>query len=324
MLSVASQHAPGLQRIVPGDDGAEGFGVTVGEFEADLAGHRGAEDDWAFQAGGLDEAHDGLDVDVRGHAPGARQAARGRRAAAVPGEVDGDQAMGVGDARVGHQAVELAAVGACGVEAEDILAFARPFVKDVVSDSADLHRDVAALEARGRGCDGGAQAARHRQGAAQGQPFADFEHPAYDVAGLGEGQGVTVQLGFRHAGQHGQDDVVVARRDGFEELRPDGGGCAEGEGGFAWCCDPPFGEAESRFVCVNANGEVCRPRPGDCREYSVGGTGRAPACAKGVPVVHWPHYHAAPISRRRTRAERVSITATITRISRMMNSTSSQ
>ena len=56
------------------------------------------------------------------------------------------QAVAVGDAFIGHQAVELAAVGAGGVHAQDVSAGAGGLVVDLVGGAGDDDRDVAALD----------------------------------------------------------------------------------------------------------------------------------------------------------------------------------
>jgi hypothetical protein len=51
-----------------------------------------------------------------------------------------------------------------------------------------------------------------RRGAAKRQPLADLQHAADHVGVLKEGKLVAAHGEFRHAGQHGEDRVVMPRR----------------------------------------------------------------------------------------------------------------
>ncbi len=206
-----------------GDDAGERLGVAVGEFEADLARHRGAECDGPVQAGGGDEAHDELDIQVGVQPPRTRDAARRRRRLAVPGQVEGDQPVRGGDAGIGHQPVELPPIGAGGMQAQQVAAGPRLFVIDLVGRAAGADRDVAAGDrrARRRDAERRMQRRRRRCGMTEREPLADLQHAADDVAVLHEGKLLAADRELRHACQHGEDAMMVPGRGCGEELRPD-------------------------------------------------------------------------------------------------------
>lgn len=89
--------------------------------ERDLPGHARAADDGRLQVELLDHGRDRADVGVLAVGVHARVVALVRERAAVRGEVDGRHAAFAEHARVVHHAVVLAAVGARGVQEEDVL-----------------------------------------------------------------------------------------------------------------------------------------------------------------------------------------------------------
>jgi hypothetical protein len=129
--------------------------------------------------------------------------------------------MRSGDAQIGHQAVELPPVRSGGVQAEQVTAATNVLVIDVIGPAARNHGYIATghRRRRRRGVEGRMQRGRCRRDVAECQPFADFKHPTDHVAVLQEGKLIAAHGEFRHAGQHGEDRVMVPGRHQGEELR---------------------------------------------------------------------------------------------------------
>ena len=134
------------------DDGAEAFGVFERQMQRDAAADRASDRDRTveFERGHDLEDHGG--VLRRGQLVFLVVPARRRRRLAVPGHVEGDDAVAAGDAFVVHQRAVLPAVGAGGVQAQQRRARARLLEIDAVRPSEQIEMHVAAddrLECRG-------------------------------------------------------------------------------------------------------------------------------------------------------------------------------
>ena len=107
----------------------------------------------------------------------------------MPGQVEGDQAVVGGETRIGHQAMELAAIGAGGVEAEQVTAGAGGLVIYAIRRAARDDRDVGAGDGGPAGwrVQPGVGDGWGRQSVAKREPAADVQHAARDVAVLHEG-----------------------------------------------------------------------------------------------------------------------------------------
>ncbi len=186
--------------------------------------------------------------------------------------------MGCGDAGIGHQAVELAAVGAGGVQAQQVAAGAGCLGIDLVGGARGGDRDVAAGDGWGWGwrAQGRMQRYRRRGGVAEGQPFADLQHAADDVAVLEEWQLVASDGAFGDAGQQGEERVMMPRRDCGEVFRPDRGGGGQGELRRAAGLQAAVGEGEIGGGGVAFDREGDGPGAAPCGQDRVCGAGGVP------------------------------------------------
>ncbi|MBV1797049.1 hypothetical protein [Siccirubricoccus sp. G192] len=128
--------------------------------------------------------------------------------------------------------MELPPIGAGGVQAEQVAPLARRFAMDAVCGAIRRDRNIAAEDlGRLRLRQSGARDLRHRQGVAGGEPAADLQHAAGQVAVLHEGQLGAEDAEFRHPHPQREEAVVVPRRQRLQGFRPDRGRRGQGEGG---------------------------------------------------------------------------------------------
>src|SRR3984893_5444846 len=133
------------------DDGAEALGMFERQMQRDASTDRASDQD---RPGEFERGHDLEDhrrVLRRGKLIFLVVPARRRRRLAVPGHVEGDDAVAARDARIVHQRAVLTAVGAGGVQAEQGRALARLLDIDAMWAPEQFKMHVAAddrLESR--------------------------------------------------------------------------------------------------------------------------------------------------------------------------------
>ena len=196
----------------------------------------------------------------------------------MPGQVEAGQPVLFGHPRVGHQPMKLAAIGAGGVQAEHIAAGSGAFAEDAEIMPGGTNRHIAASQLRRR------PVTERRAGGDRGggivaerQPFADFQHAADDVAVLGENQFLALDGEFPHLAVHGEDGMVVARRDRQQELVPDRVGRGQSELRRAiGAGDHAIGEGETGDGIAAAHREIHRPGPSPGFQHGIDHAGAAP------------------------------------------------
>ena len=114
----------GVRAGLQADERSEVLGVLEGEMQDDATADRAAHDDGSIQRKRLAHPEYHVDVVLRGESILEGLPARGRGRFAVPGHVEGNDAILFGNARVVHHGAVLAAVGSRRVQAQQRNAFA--------------------------------------------------------------------------------------------------------------------------------------------------------------------------------------------------------
>ena len=125
------------------DHRAKLVGVVQRQVQHHAPAHRASHDGGPLEAEGSTERAHGFDVELRRQPVLAVAPAHRRVGLAVPGQVEGDDAIVVGDGAVAHQVAILPRVGARGVKADQRKAAARFFHIDAAGVARDVHREVA-------------------------------------------------------------------------------------------------------------------------------------------------------------------------------------
>jgi hypothetical protein len=134
------------------DDRAEAFGMFERQMQRDAPADRTADQDRPVEFERGHDVQDHCGVLRRGELVLLIVPAGRRRRFAVPGHIEGDDAMAARDAFVVHQRPVLAPVGARGVEAQQWRALAGLLDIDPVLAAEQIELEVAAddrLECRG-------------------------------------------------------------------------------------------------------------------------------------------------------------------------------